>query len=375
MEPLTDVLTLELSFGDEKTIDKDEFLLASPRFVRVDGKNNIYVEDEKHIKVYDPNGRPLDMIGRSGYGPGEFGSPGLVFYYNISPKGYISEYHNGNYINIFNPVRKWVKTFSFKLSAFSEKYKNDNGYTGISLRNFFALEEEHFIYEITGNIDDRKTGDYTIERNVVFAGPDTVLTIVTFKDPGVFRGGGTGSVSYFSWGMLSDESIIYTNSDLENVISETEAEYTLKIFSTQTFETKEITHKYLPERITKEDVDDMTKVWKERWERETRQVVKDVRKESYETVKGIVESFDYHPSIDLLRTDGRYVFVFRRKRNENDEILCDIFDAYKGKYLTSVYFPWRLHFIKNGYAYRTFTPKDGFPVIEKYKIAPAVYGK
>ncbi len=95
-EILTDILTLELSFGDKDL--SDEYLLAQPWKVAVTDNGNIVVCDEVCLKVFDKNGKPLRIVDRKGQGPGEFETLGNLY---ISPRGFLSVFASRNYHNIF----------------------------------------------------------------------------------------------------------------------------------------------------------------------------------------------------------------------------------------------------------------------------------
>lgn len=61
---------------DEKTMPKD-VLFAGPNALDCDAAGNVYVMDflDNNIKLFDPSGKFLKLIGRKGQGPGEFNLP------------------------------------------------------------------------------------------------------------------------------------------------------------------------------------------------------------------------------------------------------------------------------------------------------------
>ncbi|MDH7494048.1 MAG: 6-bladed beta-propeller [Candidatus Saccharicenans sp.] len=63
----------------------EEAMLLEPAIVDADDAGNIYILDRKavQIKVFDPQGKFIRAIGRSGQGPGEFQSPR---YFQITPQ-------------------------------------------------------------------------------------------------------------------------------------------------------------------------------------------------------------------------------------------------------------------------------------------------
>ena len=96
------------------------------------------------------------------------------------------------------------------------------------------------------------------------------------------------------------------------------------------------------------------------------------------SIDKIIDGIDdkkYWAPLRSLKTDGKYIFVFTRSQNSNEEILADIFNANNEEYISSAYFAFITMVIKNEHAYRITKNEDGFAVVEKYKIDPAVYGK
>jgi len=84
----------------------------------------------------------------------------------------------------------------------------------------------------------------------------------------------------------------------------------------------------------------------------------------------------YFNRIDV---DGNYIFLYPILNpiliNEDEEHSVDVIDLDSGTHISTAIFPFSLREIKNGYGYRVTTNEEGFEIIEKYKIHPAVYGK
>ncbi|MFC1554478.1 hypothetical protein ACFL7D_07585 [candidate division KSB1 bacterium] len=118
-----------------------------------------------------------------------------------------------------------------------------------------------------------------------------------------------------------------------------------------------------------------------------------MREYASETAKSFGSTLKYFPPLKYLRTDGQYVFGFhynisaeekhRRtvsdkemgEKMEIDSYMVDIVDVAAGKLIARAQFPFFPDVIRNEYAYRMYTPPGEFPVIEKYRIDPSVYGK
>ena len=84
----------------------------------------------------------------------------------------------------------------------------------------------------------------------------------------------------------------------------------------------------------------------------------------------------YAASLRNLFTDTNSIFAITNFKNDTGEFLTDVFNADTGEYIASAYLPYG--FVKNGYLYRineNYAQKKEQPVIEKYKLNPAVYGK
>ena len=113
----------------------------------------------------------------------------------------------------------------------------------------------------------------------------------------------------------------------------------------------------------------------------TAKMVEDIFNERQERRMQRLKEAKYHPAVKNLLTDGDYIFVFTHERVENEGHIVDVIDSRTGERISRAYFPfgadpiYETMVIKNGYAYRITNNKDGFKIVEKYKIDPAVYRK
>ena len=135
-EPLKNVLTLELSFGDEKTIKKDDFLLVRPRIITVNKSGDILVCDEYRIKVYNDKGKEKTIIGKPGIirsgdfedrpafylGPEEYLIVVDPSNFASSSEGFITKSRLGNYYYLFAPDYKFIEKKRFENSLRIEDY-------------------------------------------------------------------------------------------------------------------------------------------------------------------------------------------------------------------------------------------------------------
>lgn len=361
--PLTDVLTLEMTIGSEKLPDK--YLLVHPSEVCVNNDGDIYIADEKKIKVFDYSGKPKTILGGPGQGPGEFGPESVSFSFTISPQGYITEMHK-QMINIFYNIFRQDHSLMESRASFDNplfnKYREELKKGWTSFTTLIALDESHFVYSTYGPIDGSRR--YTLD----YVKPEDDITVASHK----IEWGRTivPDVSFFFWELLSDEKLVYTCSETDVVMNDNNAEYILNLFSLETGRTSKMSHFFIPGEYPEAYKEEILNRFKDEAER-MRLPVDERTPAAKETLK----KTRFKAPISGLLTDGVYIFVFRTTKNKSGEIMTDVFDSNRGKYIVSAYFPFIPSYIKNEHAYMIDSPANEFPTVKKYKINPAVYGK
>lgn len=359
--PLTDVLTLELSFGDEKTIAKDEFLLAQPMGITVNDSGDIFVVDENSVKVYDNDGKEKMIIGRPGQGPGEFLNASNPI---ITQSGYLTVTDGGIFgFSVFDPDYKFIYQLNSRINPRYRRLTQDNEWSYISVNRAYALSENHivvFVASIELQIELVKYRSSLI----VYDKGDTLIEIARYRVKSHVAGMPTLNHGSLLGGMLTGNRVVYSYSLYDRIITDNDAQYILNIFSLDDFKTTKIHHRFTPEIISDETIS--------AWQSNMR-----TGKNSPEAklLKNIIKEAKYEEPLSNILTDRQFIFVFSPRRNETKDYLVDIFDADKGMYINSAVFPFIPRVIKNGYAYRRKIGRDIFPTVEKYRIDPAVYGK
>lgn len=375
--PLTDVLTLELSFGDENTITKDEFLLASPPYYGIDVNtaDDIYVWDENKIKVFDKYGKEKFILGGPGEGPGEF-SKGINYFW-IAPTGYLTVL-DGRFYSIFSPENKFLEKRQIQFSDANIKLEQEHNLTFYSGEpdEYIALNtDEAIISGVTGpeNIGDQNYSNYDL---LVYTRPGYLKILAqyelvnTFIDVSVLKGKVSGIRRYgtrylgdFYYAFLPGNKIVYTHAGHDIHIDKKEAYYTLHVVTYDGKEICTISKSYKPQEITDSVMENPMKG-----------IGFSGKKLAEEKVRKKLRDAKYLPPLQNIMTDGRFIFVFIYGEF-GDEMQVDIFDADTGNYLQSAVFPFIPRVIKNGYAYKFGRSEEDFPIVEKYQIDPAVYGK
>lgn len=375
-----DLLTLELTFGSEIYGTKDEYLLAIPSgSMRVTDTGDILISDEVKIKVYDKNGKGKKIIGRRGQGPGEFANNPIL---SISPKGYLTAYEFGRieYYTIYSPDYKFINKKRIFSSYLISEYDwlNNQGIdpkSRVSVYNIIYLDSSariFYLYLRNDNVsrdillyedDNRdapvilnhKTGDIkNITKNLISS-----LTAVRFK-----------------WGFLPDNRIFYCQNNEYEYNEKTGWEYTFHIVSLDNFEDKTLTRKFKPVPYSKSFLESVVSV-----SVNLKKFGKEFEKERKKIQKALKEN-KYWPPVQWIMFDGNYVFFILFNEDTKGNNLIEVYDVDTNKFISSFYAPWMdvnlpntPNRINNGYAYNVETDEDGFYVICKYKINPAVYGK
>ncbi|KPK96175.1 hypothetical protein AMJ80_01485 [bacterium SM23_31] len=352
---LTDVLTLELTFGDEKTIENVDFLLAVPQAMAVDNNGDIFVLDEERVKVFDKSGKPKIIIGRPGIGPGEFE---IELSISVSHTGYLNVF-GARQFNTFSPEYKFIKGYRHtieppykiirQMNLFGSPYYVENIDEKTRLYVYLALESKKnfdiIILETPDSI-------YTIENYPQTTPTDIPASYYYIHELGEL---------YF--GTLSGNRFVYSHSGHDVLDDGQNLAYVLNIINLENGNTSTIKHAYTPVVNTqpsrryyenKDDAKETLKIFDKRF--------KDVK---------------YFPPLKAIKTDGKFIFAFTWATGDSSEVFTDIIDADTEEYLGSAYFPFIPRVIKNGYAYKfnDWWANNDFPLVEKYSIDPAVYGK
>ena len=317
---LSDVCTLELTFGDEEGLLKDEFLLAIPRGIAVNDNNDILVVDENYVKVYDENGIGKTIFGGRGQGPGEFQRAVRIW---ISPEGYITifggrtltnaHYFRSDY-SFINRVDYWLyKPYRTLLDLNSPVERN--------FQFAYAVDASSQIFSVGFKDKDMNNRD----RNEIFLFYDTVDTLnMLVKYSRTNRipdtGGTMSSLGILLTGLLPNKRVLYMHSFNDTQINEKDATYTITIQSLVDMRKSFITHRYIPVEFDWEPFEfseDYKKNYPDQYRRE---------RENEKKVKKYLAERKYKASLQRIVTDNNYIFAFTYYQN-NHELLADVFDG------------------------------------------------
>ena len=373
MQPLTDVLTLELTFGADEEKLKSEYLLARPSDIAINNADDIFVVDEDRVKVYDSSGKEKMIIGGPGEGPGEFISARSA---TINEEGYLTVGAVRDF-SLFDANYNFIKREAIESNQRLFKFRRmeNKVIATFSPLKIYSFNETDRILQLDGLIMPSQDPWVVSAKMLFFESPDTIFQIFYYEPREIVSinrsFAGIPFKGRFFYDVLSNNRLIYTNAETDKRSDKNKSEYILHVFSsTDGFESTKIIRAYGPVAIpnsSKEQAIDRLS--------EPEIGMPEISKEVRNFVTDKIKEIKYFPPVSGLKVDDNLIFVFTGKKNAENHILTEIFDAVTLTYLRSAYFSKYPRIIKNGYAYILATNDEGFYVVEKYRIDPSVYGK
>ncbi|MFC1732367.1 6-bladed beta-propeller [candidate division KSB1 bacterium] len=361
-EPIENVLTLQLSIGLDE--DDEDFLLVQPVGICVNDSDYVFVTDENRIKIYDREGKGHTILGGSGQGPGEFTQIGDI---TINNSGIISATDfRTEAINVFDGNFSFDKRISFQTKKGIKELQAEKKLLTMNIGKVFYLNDEEQFIRVMGLLPPVEPY-FIVPSLLLYDNQDTVIELLYYEPKNVVRiNNGMGTIPFhgrFYSELLPDNSIIYTNSEIDNRINDDKHEYIIHLFSPETLNETEIIHEYVPEVIH-----DSVKVnYIER--------MKDlnISKEVTEFIVEEMKQRKHYSPVAGIKADLDRIFVFTNQLSDAGEFIVDIFDTMSKKYIQSAYFSVVPQVIKNEYAYSLYGGGKDVYRIEKYRINPRVY--
>ena len=304
---LTDVLTLELTFGADEEKLEDEFLLASPeRTVVVNDAGDVYVLDEMdlNVKVFDKNGESKTIFGGPGQGPGEF--YGATYWQTISPTGYLLV-SGQNWFVVFSPDNKFKRNIRKTNNPVLNELLEENDWRSSSMVTTYAIDDSHFLMRVTTR-DNSDESLYPEHELLVYLKEDNPIEIARYQSSKIQTSMGLLPVSfrgrlYFS--PLHDNSAVYSHSEFDKFEENNRSFYILNIISLDNNEKKQINCTYTPVKIPQTQKEEAKRFIPEI--PGTEKLMKEIDKAKY-----------YTPLRKLL-VDRDFIFVFTNSTLANFE--------------------------------------------------------
>jgi len=361
------VCALVLTIDSEKQNMSKDYILAGPRLLAIGKNDDILVCDEMKIKIFTNTGMPKAIIGGYGQGPGEFLQSPLTY---IGPLGYIAA-KELNYVTIFSSNYKIVKKINMSTHKLLNDYFETKGFKYPSIEEYIPKNEFETIYSVKLQKDNKEI------KEIIYEKPNEITSIMKVEVPDKSYKGD------LFFGMLDTNRVLYHNAfeDVFNVSGK--YYYTVQIICLDNNTYKKYTRSFTPVLISIDEELEVLEKMKEKSQNKliTDKMIKE-RKEKIEAQKY------YHPILylwvdmqyvyfwlDLIKKDGKITSASSKNPGELTQFCIDIFDVNSERFLEPIQLQFLPVMIKNGYVYNIDKNQDGYPVINKYKINPAVYGK
>lgn len=376
---LTDVLSVETAIEDDPT--RGDFQVVDPFGIGVDAEGNIYLADEQTLKVYRPDGEPWKKIGREGSGPGEFVT--ASFSAHVGPQGHIAAMDVIWDANIYAPDGEFLYRCRYRNQQPYRGYLQERGFTFTLMKYIVALDAERLLIDLFG-MDDTLPGPYTTTSQLICASTDTLIELCRYVDYGTIKidEHSTNTVDFqgaLIWSLLDDGRLVYTDTHADRGEVDSGSFYQLIVLDLNTLATDTLTIPWEPEPTPPEVHSP----------RPTVEESTDLRIEVDPVIRKIMQDTEYYPPLKALRSDRGVIFGFHfaptdsasasrdwwweEEDLETEPHLVDIIDLATGRLAARAEFPFLPDVIRNGRAYRLYTPADDYPAVYTYRISESLY--
>ncbi|MFC1556155.1 hypothetical protein ACFL67_03640 [candidate division KSB1 bacterium] len=294
----------------------------------------------------------------------------------MSPTGYIAA-QGSHVVKLISPDGRFLFQTNFKESVLFKKYEEELNIFEISLSKVVYLNENDGFFLATG---------YETERTPSSDGPNTCSLLFYVKNgqpklcaqywdkftvPFIGIAGATVQAGHEYLGKLyhdivEENKVVYSHTGYDKTTGEDGFAFTLKVYNFTTDEIFEITLPYNPVAIPDSVIEKgLSPHGYSFTDQSFRPFAEDMRKRLREV--------KYLPPVRDIIADGKNVFVVTYDSDYSNQYPAFVVNIETGDQGAMVIFPEPPAEIKGGYAYSKSINNDGFPVIKKYRIDPAVY--
>jgi len=308
------IIEEELSIGEAD--GPVEYMFSNLKNLTVDDRGYIYALDgkEKHIKVYNDEGKYVRTIGRAGQGPGEIGFPRNVC---ITPQNDVMVPDSANKrLAFFSMEGELIKSIALKsLRLLETKIDSNREIIGIEI----VTEEKNPRHELK---------KFNADMKYLCSFDSSPLQNPRNLNPFLFS---------LRWDIDKNDRIVCGYP----------ITYEIKIFDPESNIIKKIEKDYEPLEITKEDI-----------------------KRTEGMPPGIKLSMPkYYPAFrNFIIDDECRIFVLTwEKVPDGDERYYDVFDK-EGKYIAKIPLGARTQLIKKKKLYSIEEDEEGYHVVKRYKV-------
>jgi len=313
----------ELSIGEAE--GREDYMFSLIVSIDVDDKGNIYVLDikERHIKVFNSDGRLMRIIGRKGQGPGEFQLPYTV---QITAQNDVVVWDvMVRKLHFFSLVGEYKKSISFE-KLFGRPVINSEG---------------NIVSKVNGDVAENPK--YELRKHDLELNPLTFY--YSFPKYDTARDGFNSFRSTLQWAVTNNNEIVCGHPD---------EGFELKIFNPEGQITKIIVKDYTPVRIPEEAIKRATK--------------QQLPPGSFYSIPKY-----YSPFIWIIVDEDNRIFVFTHERPKNKGgRYWDVFNP-EGKFIAKIaisheFLMGRPIIFKGGNLYLIEADEEGYQYVKRYKV-------
>ncbi len=372
-EPLSDVVTLEMSFGAENVPEDLMLVSPTPWGLDVTPEGNVHVLDENWVKVYDAEGNAVTRFGGEGDGPGEFRSGRDLF---VSPTGYTTVFcgYMGYQTHYFRPDHSFLDRVNYATLDPLVRFLEEKGLRIDTAEALYCLNETDRLYLIGGRDRDREKREHR-EIFLIHQTGDSLHALAGYAQTDEIIGGGmrTSALGVLLMAPLAGNRAVYLHTFHDCRFGPEEFTYTLTIIDLSTGESSRSTHPFVPVELVahgREWTDEQKRERPDMWRR-----LQDVDERTALTYAERV----YSAPVLRIETDDHFIFAYTLAHNDSSEIQVDVFNADTARHVCSAWFPpdGFIVRIENGclYKFNDYQREEDFVRVERYRIDPRVYGR
>jgi len=318
-EPMygSEILSLKEELAIRGINENQELIFAEVSSIAVDSDEEIFICDSKesNIKKFNQNGELLNIIGKRGQGPGEFGDLGRIC---IS---------NENELVVEDIQRRCLLFFS------NEGKYLESLQTGAMLLLGTTIDSKGNIISHTLKLS-RSTQEYELIKFDADLNPLFKIGTMPYPNLSTFN----PFVSTYSYAVAKNDNIIYGYSN----------KYELQVFDPKGKIIEKIYKEYDPVQVSE-------------LEKEA-----EIKKAPSYTRFDFPETHSAFRSIKLDDEGRIYVKTWKKDEFKEGDYF-DIFDV-KGRYLAEVFLKETPHLFKKNKLYSVEEDEYGFHVLKRYKV-------
>ncbi len=207
---------------DESVQDTD-YALVRPAAIAIDGNGNVFIADEGRIKIFDPGGQPLIIIGQAGEGPGEFI---MVRDLQIGPRGHLAAIDLLWECNVFEADGTFLQKIRYRTAPDFADYIRANSFTFTRLEAVVPLDDDLFLLDLYG-LDNTLEERFLASEQLLLAGPETLHEIVQYSSRNTVRTTPGNNVTVdlqgeLLWAVIGAPKLVYSHA-YHDVTSDSES--------------------------------------------------------------------------------------------------------------------------------------------------------